>query len=235
MMQTNDYASTQDIIVSIAPDATHGSAGNRTNTTNSSNVVNNPTCRQFSHSAVAQRHSAYGYDADRAGIVDGQQAQSTDNTTNAVHGGAASSTSIPLSGSRNGRRPFHYGLWVCCHDCSSFLEGNLCCYCQMTRQGCYLMHNKRGHFNVFFCCGLFCIDFALGCFPFSFVYVVQLRQILRDRYQIAGSGIGDCCVSACCRCCAVQQMLLEMTIMDEFPGAFCYEKPSEVPVEVEIR
>ncbi|EHA55638.1 hypothetical protein MCOR27_011161 [Pyricularia oryzae] len=40
---------------------------------------------------------------------------------------------------------------------------------------------------------------------FGFIYITIKRMELRKRFGIAGSGLGDCCVSCWCSCCAVIQ------------------------------
>merc|ERR1712071_96761 len=38
------------------------------------------------------------------------------------------------------------------------------------------------------------------------VFVVKTRGIVRQRYNIAGSSLGDCCISWWCSCCAIAQL-----------------------------
>ncbi|EPY42138.1 hypothetical protein AGDE_01785 [Angomonas deanei] len=59
------------------------------------------------------------------------------------------------------------------------------------------------------------------------VFLAQLRGLVRERYQIRGTLCRDCTGAFCCRCCLVQQMLLEMTSVGDFPGATCYSVPKE--------
>ncbi|CAD2218185.1 PLAC8 family, putative [Angomonas deanei] len=117
-------------------------------------------------------------------------------------------------------RPWHYSLCHCCSDCNSFLECCCCTLCQLSRQYNMIKHHKA----ELPCCTCFCLYLGTlltggllfwGC-------VCCVREMIRDRYGIEGSSCGDCCTTCWCTGCAIQQQLLEMTSVGEFPSACCY-------------
>lgn len=43
------------------------------------------------------------------------------------------------------------------------------------------------------------------CLGLGWIFAMMKRTEIRERFQIPGSGVGDCCVSYWCPCCAVIQ------------------------------
>ncbi|CAD2218182.1 PLAC8 family, putative [Angomonas deanei] len=118
-------------------------------------------------------------------------------------------------------RPWHYGICHCCSDCNSCIEAWCCSYCQISRQ--YNMIRK-GKPEIDWLC---CLGMAFGtmCIATFVLWIgaCMVRQRVRDRYGIEGNSCGDCCVTCWCTSCSVQQQLLEMTSVSDFPGACCYD------------
>ncbi|EXM18252.1 hypothetical protein FOTG_13674 [Fusarium oxysporum f. sp. vasinfectum 25433] len=57
-------------------------------------------------------------------------------------------------------------------------------------------------------CALFCgIQSLTGC---GWIFNVMKRGEIREAYDIEGSGMGDCCASFWCLCCALIQQEKEM-------------------------
>lgn len=125
------------------------------------------------------------------------------------------------------RRPWLYSLFACCGKCDSCLEAYFCFFCQLSRQY-NMFYNLQPFIHLPFCVCLVLSDWMLSNIP-SCLLVWSLRSDIRERYSIRGSSLGDCTVSMCCTTCALQQQLLEMTVLGSFPGAFCYhESPDYV-------
>lgn len=47
--------------------------------------------------------------------------------------------------------------------------------------------------------------------------------MVRKRYSIGGDDCADCCIAYWCGPCTIQQILLEMAVRGDFPGACCYQ------------
>ncbi|CBZ28826.1 putative ama1 protein [Leishmania mexicana MHOM/GT/2001/U1103] len=117
---------------------------------------------------------------------------------------------------------WHYSLCVCCEDMDSCCEACCCFPCQVSRQ-CNMLMNSRREIHWPYCLLMTLCDFTLFIFSVSCVFASETRRLARERYGISGSSLEDCCLAYWCRTCSTQQVLLEMTTMNEFPGATCYE------------
>jgi len=52
------------------------------------------------------------------------------------------------------------------------------------------------------------------------VIVIKTRGIVRQRYNIAGSSLGDCCISLWCSCCAIAQLARQTSEYEVNTGKF---------------
>lgn len=135
---------------------------------------------------------------------------------------------IPMQLSAMGRRnrPWHYGMCDCCHHCGPCTEVWACLPCQVSRQcNMFLHHEPSVHWPI--CLLITFTEVCTGCSFVGCLFVGQARRMARERYGLSGSGLSDCLAGCFCRCCALQQVLMEMTVMADFPGACCY-RPSEL-------
>lgn len=135
---------------------------------------------------------------------------------------------IPVRLSTMGRRdrPWHYGVCHCCSDCDACLESWCCMPCQVSRQ-CNVLTKNDASVHWPFCLFITFTEVCTACSLVACLFVGQSRRMARERYGIAGSGIGDCCCAFWCRCCTLEQVLLEMQIMNDSPGGCCLtEKPA---------
>ncbi|GET90747.1 ama1 protein, putative [Leishmania tarentolae] len=121
--------------------------------------------------------------------------------------------------------PWHYSLCVCCSDMDSCCEACCCFPCQVSRQCNMLVYNRK-EICWPYCLVMTLCDMTFFVFSVSCVFSSEARRLARERYGIAGSTCSDCCTAFCCRTCSTQQVLLEMTVMSEFPGATCYDVAS---------
>lgn len=129
-------------------------------------------------------------------------------------------------------RPWHYSLCYCCGDTDSCVESCCCLWCQLSRQ-CNMLVDNRREIHWPYCLLLAFFDYCTVCSVVSCVFASQTRRMARQRYGITGSHCSDCCAGYWCRCCSTQQVLLEMTAVNEFPGAACYNAvPSTVTCEM---
>ncbi|CAD2218184.1 ama1 protein [Angomonas deanei] len=132
---------------------------------------------------------------------------------------SAAHAAVPAS-TKRAERPWHYSLCYCCRDANSFVECWCCPLCQLSRQ---YHRMKKGTAGMDVpCCVLLACGLLLTGGLLTWIGTCKIRQRVRDRYQIRGNCCGDCCVTCWCSGCAVQQQLLEMTSVREFPGACCY-------------
>ncbi|CAJ1044990.1 putative PLAC8 family [Leishmania shawi] len=120
---------------------------------------------------------------------------------------------------------WHFSLCVCCKDCDSCCEAWCCTPCQLSRQ-CNMLANNRKEIHWPYCLLMTFCDYTLFIFSVSCIFVSETRRMARERYGISGSTVEDCCYGYWCTPCSTQQVLLEMTLMNEFPGATCYEVTS---------
>ncbi|CAD2218186.1 ama1 protein [Angomonas deanei] len=95
-----------------------------------------------------------------------------------------------------------------------------CCpCCQLSRVHNKLKHNKA-EMNVGICVGISIGSILIGIVMLA--CICHQRKKIRERYGIKGNCCSDCCTAYCCGGCAIQQHLLEMSSMGEFPSACCY-------------
>nr|CAJ2477601.1 unnamed protein product [Leishmania braziliensis] len=120
------------------------------------------------------------------------------------------------------RGPWHFSLCVCCQGIDSCCEAWCCMPCQLSRQ-CNMLVNNRKEIHWPYCLLMTFCDYTWLVFNASCIFASETRRLARDRYSISGSTCEDCCIGYFCRPCSTQQVLLEMTLMNEFPGATCYE------------
>lgn len=117
-------------------------------------------------------------------------------------------------------RDWHYGMCTCCADCDSCCEAWWCTPCQLSRQ-CNMIQNNLPTISCCYCLLFTFINPCMLELPMC-CGAMQMRSTVRARYGIDGNCCGDCCGAFWCLPCVVQQVLLEMTSMNEFPGACCY-------------
>lgn len=118
-------------------------------------------------------------------------------------------------------RPWHYSVCHCCNSYDACLEAWCCLPCQISRQ-CNMFLNDKPKIHWPICLFISCFETSTACMFVACIFVGQTRRMARQRYGIGGSGIEDCYCSWWCKPCVVQQLLLEMTVMNDFPGASCY-------------
>lgn len=131
--------------------------------------------------------------------------------------------------------PWHQGLFGCFSNTDFFLESWCCLSCQVTRQ--WNMLSNGVPLIPWPCCLMLMVANCVtsGCvLPWFVMYV---RSAVRKRYGIEGHCVGDCCTGWFCTCCAVAQMLYEMTVMGDYPGTTCSMSPppSLAPLQPEIQ
>ncbi|KAG5472365.1 hypothetical protein LSCM1_03766 [Leishmania martiniquensis] len=117
---------------------------------------------------------------------------------------------------------WHYSLCVCCEDMDSCCEACYCLPCQVSRQ-CNMLHHNVPQIDYAYCLLMTFCDLYIFFLGVTCVFVSETRRLARERYGIAGTTCEDCCISYWCRTCSTQQVLLEMTVMNDFPGATCYD------------
>lgn len=127
-------------------------------------------------------------------------------------------SAVPDRGEDDGEplRTWHHRLYT--QDRDSLLESLLCSCCQLSRQY-NMVHYGRPEVDWAYCIGTFSWNLLLCNVPGS-VAMCSLRQQLRSRYSIMGTGSEDFCTVMLCPCCALQQQLLEMKTVGCGPGAF---------------
>ncbi|KAI0286348.1 PLAC8 family-domain-containing protein [Russula brevipes] len=57
-----------------------------------------------------------------------------------------------------------------------------------------------------------CIHGCLSVLGYGWIMQISTRGHVRDRYRIAGGGVGDCCASWCCTPCALTQESREIEL-----------------------
>lgn len=131
----------------------------------------------------------------------------------------------PGAYSKPAHQEWSVGLCDCCANAGACYEAWCCTPCQVSRQ-CNMLENGEPEIHWPYCVLLYCC--GGGYFHFvTWLFVYEVRNKLRARYNIEGSGCSDCCAAWCCTECTVQQAMLQMAVNNEFPGATCcYERPS---------
>ncbi|KPI90381.1 putative ama1 protein [Leptomonas seymouri] len=128
---------------------------------------------------------------------------------------------VNLTAIKYRHRPWHYSLCVSCKEMDSCAESCCCLYCQVSRQ-CNMLVSNKHKIHWPYCLLMAFTDLCTLHMIVTWVFVSETRRLARDRYGIGGSCFSDCCVGCWCRSCSTQQVLLEMTVMNDFPGATCY-------------
>jgi Cys-rich protein (TIGR01571 family) len=139
---------------------------------------------------------------------------------------------VNLTAARYRHRPWHYSLCVSCKEMDSCAEACCCLCCQMSRQCNMFMYNKR-EIHWPYCLLMSLTDLCTLHLFVTWIFASQTRRMSRERYGISGSCCNDCCVGCWCRTCSTQQVLLEMTVMNDFPGATCYNAVPQ-PMDFEM-
>lgn len=139
---------------------------------------------------------------------------------------------VNLNATKYRHRPWHYSLCVCCQEMDSCAEACCCMYCQLSRQCNMFMYNER-KIHWPYCVLMTLTDLCTGHLIVTWVFASQTRRLSRERYGISGSCCNDCCAGCWCRTCSTQQVLLEMTVMNDFPGATCYNAVPQ-PMDFEM-
>lgn len=137
-----------------------------------------------------------------------------------------------LTATRYRHRPWHYSLCVLCKEMDSCSESCCCLCCQLSRQ-CNMFINNRREIHWPYCIIMTLMDLCTAHMLVTWIFASQTRRLSRERYGISGSCCSDCCVGCWCRICSTQQVLLEMTVMNDFPGATCYNAVPQ-PMEFEM-
>ncbi|CAD2218187.1 PLAC8 family, putative [Angomonas deanei] len=128
---------------------------------------------------------------------------------------------VPPSMAGRVERPWHYSLFHLCRELNSFMECWCCAPCQLSRQQ-YRLNHASPSLDIVSCACLTCANAMTGGLAVC-CCTMTVRQNMRKHYGIAGSSATDCCAAYWCTGCAIQQQLLEMTSVGQFPGACCYE------------
>eukprot|EP00658_Telonema_sp_P-2_P044390 TRINITY_DN3225_c0_g1_i3.p1 TRINITY_DN3225_c0_g1~~TRINITY_DN3225_c0_g1_i3.p1 ORF type:complete len:182 (-),score=32.94 TRINITY_DN3225_c0_g1_i3:257-802(-) len=124
-----------------------------------------------------------------------------------------------------------YELLGCFQDSGSCLESFFCEVCQVSRQY-NALHNNTNEINWAAMGGSVLID-ASAYAPLSHCFLLwHVRHNLRQKYNIAGSPMGDATVALCCGPCAVAQQYRELAHRGEWSGACCATAPRPLPVEM---
>lgn len=124
---------------------------------------------------------------------------------------------------------YNTGLCDCFDDCTIFLEGWLCGYCQVSAQYNMLNNNKQG-VEPFVCGLLICADFwcTLGFAMASFTAFTRMR--LKSTFHLVKeSGLCSCVKGFFCVACSHCQMYRELSIRNRWPGGVCVDTPYRKP------
>ena len=104
-------------------------------------------------------------------------------------------------------------LFQCGMHWGSCCDGFWCAPCQQASQYNRLTYNKPG-IDWPSCCLVWWTDFCIAGGVAGAVYTFVLRQRVRQRYNLAGDDLSDCCVAMCCRPCSACQNFREMSLRD---------------------
>ena len=118
------------------------------------------------------------------------------------------------------------GLLGCCGDRESCCEVMWAQPFQQATQYNLLVYGRDAvHWPV--CLGTFTLDvmgMVATCLPIGFgsaALTFELRQMLRDRYGLAGSEAEDLIASLLCTECSACQNMREMKLRGDSPGSAC--------------
>ncbi|KIM42590.1 hypothetical protein M413DRAFT_444295 [Hebeloma cylindrosporum] len=139
---------------------------------------------------------------------------------------------IPGSGNRNvkrlpydqhGKRDWSFGLCSSCGECSKCC---LACWCpalahaQNRRRVNYLNAHGVPDPERDRICGIESLPYALleACCHMGWILQVGTRQDIRERYNIDGGGVSDCCTAYLCHSCDLVQGSRELQLEEESFG-----------------
>ncbi|CVL06408.1 related to DUF614 domain protein [Fusarium mangiferae] len=102
------------------------------------------------------------------------------------------------------------GLSGCCSPLDSCLLST-CLPCIIFGRTSQRLDNPSGPIeSINSDCAIFCaIQSFTGC---GWIYNMMKRREIREKYGIEGSGMGDCCTSFWCLCCALVQQDKEVKV-----------------------
>jgi Cys-rich protein (TIGR01571 family) len=120
---------------------------------------------------------------------------------------------------------FNTGLCDCFDDCSSFLDGWFCAYCEVSAQY-NMISNGRPGVDMCVCTALLCAD-AFFCLGFAITCMtVFTRSGARERFHLHDEGaVMGCCKGFFCTPCSICQLYREMSIRHAWPGGVCVDAP----------
>ncbi|KAF8635773.1 hypothetical protein AX17_003860 [Amanita inopinata Kibby_2008] len=131
-------------------------------------------------------------------------------------GGNKNSKNLPYNA--EGKREWSHGLCDCFDDCGTCML-SWCCPCmvysKVKRRAEYLnTHGKpdpeQGGSGCDGDCMLHCC--LTGIFGAGWVLQIFNRGVVRNRYNIAGEGFGDCCTACFCTPCELTQESREIEL-----------------------
>jgi len=108
--------------------------------------------------------------------------------------------------------PWDTGLCDCFSDCKVLCVSWLCATCQIAYQIAAVEEHECG-----------CGDWIPVCLC-GFCCQVKVRGLIRQKYNIEGSGCGDCCTSMFCILCAVSQQTRQLDMKGAKPAGMFMEK-----------
>ena len=120
-----------------------------------------------------------------------------------------SQTTVVVMGGGMGQQSFQPGPWVesfcgCCSDIASCLMA-WCCPCIQ-----YGINYEAIHHSGCLLCG--CVYCCLRSCNLQCCVHMGLRGNIRQKFNIYGGGLEDCCLTWCCPCCALAQEAREIKI-----------------------
>jgi len=105
----------------------------------------------------------------------------------------------------HGPQKWEHGLCGCFDECGVCCTG-WWCPCILFGRTRHRLHNPT--MDGYSCCNGGCMGYAALCTclpPFNFILGLMQRREIKRKYNLEGSGCGDCCKTFCCGCCALIQ------------------------------